>query len=229
MEGRSEPAAPFFAPRGGHVHSANEIRGVYVITDSRLRPDRTHVEIALSAVKGGSRVIQLRDKDASDADLIPVAREIRRITEDAGAIFIVNDRIEVALASDADGLHVGQSDIPASEARRRWPDRLLGVSASTLEQAIEAKRDGADHLGVGPVFSTATKRDADPITGLDLLEEIRRECRLPIVAIGGIGLSNIAEVRRAGADSAAVISAVVCAEDMVGATRALAEAWEAAR
>lgn len=210
------------------MRSAHEITGIYVITDSLLRPERTHVEIALAAVSGGSRVIQLRDKEAFDEELIPVAREIRRITEGAGAIFIVNDRIEVALASDADGLHVGQSDIPTPEARRRWPDRLLGVSASTMEQAIEAERDGADHLGVGPVFSTATKRDADPVTGLDLLGEIRRECRLPVVAIGGIGLSNIAEVRRAGADSAAVISAVVCAEDMAGATRALAEAWEAA-
>ncbi len=203
------------------------IRGVYVITDSVLRPDRSHIEVARAAIEGGSKIIQLRDKNASDAELIPIAREIRRIASEAGAIFIVNDRIEVALASEADGLHIGQEDMPLVEARKRWPDRLLGVSVTTFEQAIEAVRDGADHLGVGPIYSTSTKLDAAEVTGLDLIGRIRRISPIPIVAIGGIGLSNIVEVARAGADSAAVISAVVCADDMVAATRALVEAWNA--
>lgn len=207
------------------MHSAEEIRGVYVITDSVLRPDRSHLDIARAAIQGGSKIIQLRDKDASDAHLIPIAREIRRITSEAGAIFVVNDRIEVALASEADGLHIGQEDMPVAEARRRWPDRLLGVSVTTPEQAIEAERDGADHLGVGPIYSTSTKLDAAEVTGLALISHIRPICPIPIVAIGGIALANIAEVARAGADSAAVISAVVCADDMVAATRALVEAW----
>ena len=210
------------------MHTAREIRGVYVITDSVLRPDRSHVEIARAAVEGGSRVIQLRDKEASDSDLIPIAREIRRITSHAGAIFIVNDRIEVARGSDADGLHVGQEDMPATEARRRWPDRLLGVSVSSPEEAVAAERDGADHLGVGPIFSTSTKLDAGAVTGLGLIGRIRQACPLPIVAIGGIGRANISEVARAGAESASVISAVVCADDMAEATRALVEAWEEA-
>jgi len=120
------------------MHTALEIRGVYVITDSVLRPDRSHAEIARAALEGGSRVIQLRDKEASDSELISIARDIRLITWDAVAIFIVNDRIEVALASEADGLHIGQEDMPATEARRRWPDRLLGVSVSSPEEAVAA-------------------------------------------------------------------------------------------
>lgn len=209
------------------MYSAREIRGVYVITDVVLRPDRSHAEIARAAIEGGSKVIQLRDKHASDPELIPIAKEIRRLTSEAGVLFVVNDRIEVALASEADGLHIGQEDMPVAEARNLWPDRLLGVSVSVPEQAVEAARDGADHLGVGPIYSTATKLDAAEATGLDLIGRIRRICPIPIVAIGGIGLSNIAEVARAGADSAAVISAVVCADDMVAATRALVHAWDA--
>lgn len=210
------------------MDTAQEIRGIYVITDSVLRPDRSHVEIAKAALAGGSRVIQLRDKEAADSELISIAREIRRLTVEARAIFIVNDRIEVALASDADGLHIGQEDMPVSEARSRWPDRLLGVSAATPEEALAAERDGADHLGVGPIYSTATKSDAGEATGLELIREIRRACPLPIVAIGGIGPSNIGEIARAGAESAAVISAVVCADDMAAAARALVELWSAA-
>lgn len=207
------------------MRAARRIRGVYVITDAVLRPDRGHVEIARAAVAGGSMVVQLRDKDAPDSELIPIAREIRRVTESAGAVFIVNDRIEVALASGADGLHIGQEDMPAAEARRRWPDGLLGVSVSSPEQAVRAEREGADHLGVGPIYATGTKSDAGSATGPGQIARIREACGLPIVAIGGIGLSNIADVARGGAESAAVISAVVCAEDMVAATRALVEAW----
>lgn len=210
------------------MDTAQEVRGIYVITDSVLRPDRSHVEIAKAALAGGSRVIQLRDKEAADSELIPIAREIRRLTAETRAIFVVNDRIEVALASDADGLHIGQEDMPVSEARRRWPDRLLGVSAATPEEALAAERDGADHLGVGPIYSTATKSDAGEAIGLELIREIRRACPLPIVAIGGIGPSNIGEIARAGAESAAVISAVVCADDMAAAARALVELWSAA-
>lgn len=208
------------------MRSAREIRGIYVVTDAVLRPDHSHVEIARTAVEGGSKVIQLRDKYASDTELIPTACEIRRIAAEAGVIFIVNDRIEVALASEADGLHIGQEDMPVAEARRRWPEGLLGVSVSNPEEAVKAERDGADHLGVGPIYTTGTKSDAGSATGLEQIALIREACALPVVAIGGIGLSNIAEVARAGAESAAVISAVVCADDMVAATKALVEAWK---
>ena len=202
------------------------ISGIYVITDEQLVPGRTHAQIAKAALEGGATVIQLRDKYASDEYLIEAGREIRRLTYAAGALFIVNDRLEVALACDADGLHVGQSDRPASELRPLLKGKLLGVSVLNSEQAAKARADGADHLGVGPIFATGTKADADPPTGLDMIEKTKLGSGgLPIVAIGGINEGNLAEVRRAGADSAAVISAIVCAEDMAAATRRLADRW----
>lgn len=202
------------------------IRGVYVITDETLVPGRTHVEIAEAALRGGASVIQLRDKHAPDEYLIRTGREIRSLTSEVGALFIVNDRVEVALACDADGIHVGQSDCRASEIRERFVGRIVGVSVSTPEEAARARADGADYLGVGPIFATSTKPDAAPATGLEMIGKAREaSAGLPVVAIGGINDRNIADVARAGADSAAVISAVVCAEDMTVATRRLVDEW----
>lgn len=204
------------------------LRGIYVITDEQLVPGRTHVDIARAALAGGASVIQLRDKFASDDYLIKVGRIIRELTQNSGAVFIVNDRIEVALASNADGIHVGQSDRPAIQLRTLIPDKIIGVSVSTPEEAKQALADGADYLGVGPVFATSTKPDAGKPVGLDGIAEIRSAVpSLPIIAIGGINEHNIAEVAKAGADAASVISAVVCADDMVEATRRLLTAWEA--
>ena len=206
------------------------IRGIYIITDETLVPGRTHVEIARAALQGGASIIQLRDKHAPDEYLIAAGREIRQLTSEAGALFIVNDRLEAALACNADGLHVGREDRPASEVRAWLPGKLLGVSVATREQAIKAREDGADYLGVGPIFATLTKPDARPPVGIGQIELMRDASRgLPIVAIGGINESNIAEVARAGADAAAVISAVVCAPDMVEATRRLVTIWNASR
>ena len=202
------------------------IHGIYVITDEELFPGRTHAAIAKAALEGGATIIQLRDKHASDEYLIEAGREIRRLTSEAGALFIVNDRLEVALACNADGLHVGQSDRQASEVRPLLAGKILGVSVLNTDQAAKAAEDGADYLGVGPIFATATKPDADPPTGLEAITDCKRASGgLPIVAIGGINESNIAEIARSGADSAAVISAVVCAQDMVTATRRLVERW----
>ena len=202
------------------------ISGIYVITDEELVPGRTHAEIAEAALEGGVTIIQLRDKYATDEYLIQAGREIHRLTSEAGALFIVNDRLDVALACDADGLHVGQSDRSARELRPLLKGKILGVSVLNAEQAAKAREDGADYLGVGPIFSTATKPDADPPTGLEAIMECKRASGgLPIVAIGGINDGNLAEVKRAGADSAAIISAIVCAEDMVEATRRLADRW----
>jgi thiamine-phosphate pyrophosphorylase len=194
-----------------------------VITDERLGRGRSHVEIAEAAIRGGADVIQLRDKTASGRRLHEIAIALRRLTRDAGVPFIVNDRLDVALAADADGVHVGRHDLPAAAARRiLGPGRILGVSAETLEDAVTAARDGADYLGVGPVFEArSSKADAGEPLGLDLVARIRRECRLPIVAIGGIDAGNARLVRDAGADAAAVISAVVSADDIAEAARHL--------
>ncbi len=140
-----------------------------------------------------------------------------------GIPFIVNDRLDIALAADADGVHVGQSDLPASVVREiMGPGRILGVSVDTVEEAILAEKDGADYLGVGPVFEArGTKPDAGLPLGVDRIARIRRRCGLPIVAIGGINAENARTVREAGADAAAVISAIVSADDIAQAARRL--------
>ena len=203
------------------------VKGIYVITDEELPPGRSHVDIARAALEGGASVIQLRDKHASDEYMIRAGLQIRKLTSEAGALFIVNDRLEVALACDADGLHVGQEDRPAREVRASLRGKLLGVSVATVEQAVQAREDGADHLGVGPIYATATKSDAGAATGIEMIRLTKAASGgLPVVAIGGINEETIGEIAKAGADAAAIISAIVCAPDMAEATRRLVRIWE---
>jgi thiamine-phosphate pyrophosphorylase len=199
--------------------------GAYVLTDATLSHGRSHVEVAREAIAGGADVIQFREKDAPGRVLYEIAREIRRLTDDAGVPFIVNDRVDVALAAVADGVHVGQDDLPATEARRLiGPDRILGVSAASLEEALSAERDGADYIGFGPVFEArGTKPDAAPPRGLELLAGVCDQCAVPVIAIGGIDHGNVARVIAAGAAGVAVISGVVGARDIAAAVRDLKE------
>lgn len=196
---------------------------LYVITDEQLSKGRSHAEIARLAIEGGADVIQLRDKTASSRKLYEDALAIREITREAAIPFIVNDRLDIALAVDADGVHVGQKDLPAKVARRLiGSDKILGVSAENVEQAIQAEQDGADYLGVGPIFEArSTKPDAGEPGGLVLLTEIRRQCKIPIIAIGGINQQNAKQTIQAGADGVAVISAIVSAQDIAAASREL--------
>ena len=196
---------------------------LYVITDEKASRGRSHLQVAEAAILGGADVLQLRDKEASSGRLYRVAMQLRKLTRDANIPFIVNDRLDIALAADADGVHVGQTDLPASVVREiMGPDRILGVSADTVEEALLAEKDGADYLGVGPVFEArGTKPDAGEPLGVDRIARIRRHCRLPIVAIGGIDLENAGKVRDAGADAAAVISAIGTADDIARAVRRL--------
>jgi thiamine-phosphate pyrophosphorylase len=153
------------------------------------------------------------------------ARSVRAAARAAGALFIVNDRLDVALAADADGVHLGQDDLPADRARRLLPPgRILGVSTHTLEQARRAVAEGADYIGVGPVFATATKETGYTPLGLDGLSAIAAAVPVPVVAIGGIGAADAGRVIRAGAMAAAVISALMAAPDIAAATRALLQA-----
>jgi thiamine-phosphate pyrophosphorylase len=195
---------------------------LYVITDEGIAGGRSHAAIARSAVLGGAGIIQLRDKSMSCTELAVVGREIARITRKAGAVFIVNDRLDVAIACGADGVHLGQDDMLISTARQLAPPGfILGVSVGTVEEAAAAERDGADYIALSPVFSTASKDDAGPGHGLDSLREIRRAVTLPIVAIGGISRQNVQDVIAAGADGIAVISAVVASHDITAAAREL--------
>jgi thiamine-phosphate pyrophosphorylase len=190
-----------------------------VITDEQLSRGRSHLQVVDAAIRGGADAIQLRDKTASGGRLYQVALSLRKLTREAKVSFIVNDRLDVALAVDADGVHLGQRDLPASVARSiMGPGRILGVSAETLTEALLAEKDGADYLGVGPVFEARkTKADAGEPLGLGRIAHVRKHCRLPIVAIGGIDAQNARQVREAGADSAAVISAIVGADDIARA------------
>ncbi len=195
---------------------------LYVITDTVLSRGRSALEIARAALEGGADAVQLRDKSSPALNLCRLASEIQPMARKFGALFVVNDRVDVALVAGADGVHVGPEDLPAREARRLLPRPVvLGVSAGTREEARKAEREGADYVGVGPIFPTATKPGAGEAIGVARLAEIVRAVSIPVVAIGGITRDNVAEAIAAGAAGAAVVSAVVTAEDMAASARAL--------
>ncbi|HKV01762.1 MAG TPA: thiamine phosphate synthase [Ktedonobacteraceae bacterium] len=203
---------------------------LHVLTDREWSRGRDTLSVAAAALDGGATVIQLRDKTAGTRMLIEEGLALRALTRERGALLIVNDRVDVAVAVEADGAHVGQDDMPAGFARRLLgPDRILGVSAATMEEAEEAVTGGADYLGVGPIFTSLGKADAGPPTGVDLLTELARRYTTPLVAIGGITAENAREVVQAGACGVAVITAVVYAEDITAASRQLRLAVDAAR
>jgi thiamine-phosphate pyrophosphorylase len=186
------------------------------------------LSVAAAALDGGATVIQLRDKSASTRTLVEEGQALRALTRERGALLIVNDRVDVALAVEADGAHIGQDDLPITVARHLLgPERILGVSAASTGEAEEAVAGGANYLGVGPIFPSPGKADAGPATGVALLTELARRYTLPLVAIGGITAENVAATLRAGACGVAVITAIVAADDITAATRNLRAAIDA--
>ncbi len=191
---------------------------VYVVTDEKVSRGRSHEEIAAAAVAGSADVIQLRAKNGDAKDILAAAKRIRDLTCGTQTMFIVNDRLDVALLSGADGVHLGQDDISVAEARRISPPGfIIGVSVGNVEESIIAERDGADYVGLGPVFTTTSKDDAGPVCGLELLREVKGSLKIPVVAIGGITMDNALSVMESGADGLAVISAVLVPEDISAA------------
>ncbi|MFB5188889.1 thiamine phosphate synthase [Alicyclobacillus fastidiosus] len=188
-----------------------EALSLYVVTDEREDVDSllTALERALA---GGCTAVQLRRKREDGGRLVEIGRRIRELTNRYGALFFVNDRVDIALLTDADGVHIGQSDISCRDARKLMGKRWIGVSAGTLEEAKAAVSDGADYLGVGSIYPTSSKDDAD-LCGLSTLADIAQATALPIVAIGGIKASAVPEVIGHGADGIAVVSAVMSASD----------------
>ncbi|MBI5410316.1 MAG: thiamine phosphate synthase [Nitrospirae bacterium] len=180
---------------------------LYLITDRNVA-GLSHIQIARRAISAGIRIIQLREKQMSKKELFNEALAIRKLTFKHKALFIINDYIDMALAVDADGVHLGQEDMPLEEARRIMGKKIIGISTHTLKQAVEAERAGADYIGFGPMFHTATK-DAGRPKGLRALKQIRRHIKIPIVAIGGITPENLLSVLGAGADAPAVMSAIL--------------------
>jgi len=185
------------------------VAGLYVIIDTRALKGRTHLEVANQVISGGAKIIQLRDKLLSKKELLAVAPQLRNLCAEHNVLFIINDYLDIALATDADGLHLGQNDLPIKVARQLLPiDKILGGSVTTVDQAITAESEGADYIAVGSIYPTTSKETAT-VVGLERLRQVRQATSLPLVAIGGINKDNAAEVIAAGANLVAVIGAVL--------------------
>ena len=192
--------------------------GVYLILDPAVAAGRLLEGIAREALLKGIRTFQLRVKTSETGVFYELALTLAPVIHAAGGLFIVNDRCDVALAVGADGVHLGQEDLPVAEARALLgPEMLIGISTHNLAQALEAEALGADYLGFGPIFPSPTKSHPEPVVGIERLREVRARVRLPIVAIGGINAANIKMVADAGSDAPAVLSAVLAAPDPTGA------------
>jgi thiamine-phosphate diphosphorylase len=213
------------------VSIASKIRGLYVIVDPEATNGRPVIEVAEATLNGGASVLQLRDKTQDKGDILPNARRLKSMCDDHGAIFIMNDDADIALACDAHGLHVGQTDLPVSEARLVLGHRqIIGTSNGGVDEAMQSRSDGADYLAIGAVFATTTMgKSGRTSLGVEMLSKVKEQVSQPIVAIGGINLGNIAEVVRAGADCVCVVSAVTFADDAEAATRELVEVMLGAR
>lgn len=203
---------------------------LYLVTDRGLSRGRTTLEIVRAAVAGGVTCVQLREKSGSTRQFIEEALAIKKFLEARAIPLIVNDRIDVAQAVAADGVHLGQSDMPLAMARGISKGRMIiGISAESHEDAIAAQDGGADYIGVSPIYNTPTKRDTSPALGLEGLAQIRKTVKIPLVGIGGLNRENTAAVIRHGADGAAVVSAIVSADDPQTAARELRTIIENAR
>jgi thiamine-phosphate pyrophosphorylase len=197
---------------------------VYLVTDRDLARGRTTLEIVAAAIRGGVSCIQLREKTCSTREFIDEALAIRSLLARHEIPLIINDRVDVALAVKADGIHLGQKDMPCSMARQLIPESMIvGISVESLDDAVAAQKDGADYLGVSPIYPTPTKTDTAQALGLEGLRSIRSEVDLPLVGIGGLNADNAAAVIYNGADGVAVVSAIVAADDPEAATRDLIE------
>ena len=197
---------------------------LYLCTDRDLMSTDTIEEAVEQAVKGGCTVVQLREKDCSSLEFYETALRVKKITDEYKIPLIINDRVDIALAVNADGGHVGQDDLPAASVRRiLGGDKVIGVSAGSVREAVKAREDGADYLGVGAMHATSTKTDAD-VTTVEELKKIREMVDLPIVAIGGMNKQTLPELKGTGIDGIAVVSAVIAADDIERAASELSEA-----
>ena len=197
---------------------------LYLVTDRQLMSTPTLEEAVEQSIKGGATLVQLREKTVSSLDFYHIAKSIKQVTDAYHVPLIINDRVDVALAVDAAGVHIGQNDLPAEIVRSIiGSDKILGVSASTLDEAIRAKESGADYLGIGAMFSTKTKTDVE-LVSMEELEKIRHSVRLPLVLIGGINLETLLHFEGMGIDGIAVISALISAKDITEEAKKLKKA-----
>ncbi|WP_160685731.1 thiamine phosphate synthase [Clostridium sp. C2-6-12] len=194
---------------------------IYLVTDRDLMSTETLEEAVEQAIIGGCTLIQLREKDCSSLDFYNTAVKVKEITDKYNVPLLINDRLDIALAVDAAGVHVGQSDLPVSVVRKIiGEEKIIGISAGTLEEAIQGQKDGADYLGVGAMYATGTKKDANP-TSMEELKKIRENVSLPIVVIGGINKERVEDFKGTGIDGLAIVSAIIAQKDISGAAREL--------
>ncbi|WP_236896077.1 thiamine phosphate synthase [Clostridium beijerinckii] len=194
---------------------------IYLVTDRDLMSTETLEEAVEKAIIGGCTLIQLREKDCSSLDFYNTAVRVKEITDKHNIPLIINDRVDIALAVDAAGVHVGQSDIPAAIVRKViGNDKILGVSTGSVNEALEAEKNGADYLGVGAMYSTGTKKDADS-TSMNELRKIRENVSIPIVVIGGINKDRVKDFKGIGIDGLAIVSAIIAKKDITTAARQL--------
>jgi thiamine-phosphate pyrophosphorylase len=203
---------------------------LYLVTDRGLSRGRPTLDIVRAAVQGGVTCVQLREKTGSTREFIAAALQLKPFLKSCGVALIINDRVDIALAVGADGVHLGQNDMPLAAARSlTGPAMVIGISVESVADAVAAQSGRADYLGVSPVFATPTKTDAAAPLGLAGLRAIRAAVRLPLVAIGGLNRANAVDAIRSGADGIAVVSAIAAAEDPAQAARDLARAVFSAR
>jgi thiamine-phosphate pyrophosphorylase len=207
--------SPVWMEEGRLLYGGNMDFRLYCVTGHAFLRGRRLEDVIGAAIRGGADCVQLREKDFNGRELLETGRLLRRLTREHGVTFIVNDRIDVARAVEADGVHLGQNDLPIEVARDiLGPGKIVGLSTHNVREAVEAERVGADYIGLGPMRETTTKLDTEPVVGPAGLAEVRRHVRLPIVAIGGIREQDMAEIIRSGADGVAVISALIGADDV---------------
>ena len=194
---------------------------LYPVTSTSLSAGRSTLDVVHALLAGGATCIQLREKEMSARDLVALGHQVRAATTAAGALLIVNDRVDVALAVEADGVHLGQDDLPLAEARRLAPDLLLGRSTHSLVQALQAEAEGADMINIGPLFATQSKATPHAPLGLDVLTQVAQRVHIPFSCMGGIKREHLAALVRAGAQRIALITALTYAPDVAQATREL--------
>ena len=198
---------------------------LYLCTDRDIMSCATIEQSVEDAIKGGVTVVQLREKKSSSGDFYNLAIKVKAITDKYNVPLIINDRADIAMAVDCAGVHVGQSDLPCKELRKFMGNKLIGVSASTIDEALQAKADGADYLGIGAMYATNTKTDTHNVSKEQLIE-IRDKVKLPMVVIGGINKETLLNFKGIGVDGIAVISAIVAQPDITAAAKEIYALWK---
>ena len=196
---------------------------VYPVTCERLSQGRSNLEVLEAVIQGGSKIIQLREKDYSKRDLYHLAMKFRETTTRAGVLLIINDHVDVALAVEADGVHLGQEDLPVQVARKLASELLIGASTHSLDEALQAEKDGADYLNIGPIFSTGTKEGVKLVLGPEAIATISPHLKVPFTVMGGINEENIEQVLAEGAGKVAMVTAITKAADIAVQVKSLKE------